>query len=259
MKGGTRYDFLRRFLAHFVFERHINLHANQEASHKQQYFANSFEDLLTLLEKQGYEVKRNKYTAVKPPYAERFMRLRSLGEEYTDVALKQRIEQRNDVPNEFKRMQEQYASELQKPFYYAINANISLVWSFRITPTKQDKNKAYSFLNDCKIENLVSCLNTLSEFNINTREQLYKAAEILQERIENSTDDERIELQIQYARIASTIRTYEEIVEGNYIDNLIKAEKERTEALERKAEQKKENAPEQPKPAQTVNHKPKRR
>ncbi len=223
------------------------------------YSANSFEDLLTLLEKQGYEVKRNKYTAVKPPYAKRFMRLRSLGEEYTDVALKQRIEQRNDIPNEFKRMQEQYASELQKPFYYAINANISLVWSFRITPTKQDKNKAYSFLNDCTIERLSDCLGTLSDFNINSREQLYKAAEILQERIENSTDDERVEMQIQYARIASTIRTYEEIVEGNYIDNLIRAERERIEAVkradERKAEQKKETVPVQPKPTQTVNRK----
>ena len=50
------------------------------------------------------------------------------------------------------------------------------------------------------------------------------------------------------------IRTYEEIVEGNYIDNLIRAERER-----REAEQKKENSPEQPKPTQTTNKKPNRR
>ena len=56
-----------------------------------------------------------------------------------------------------------------------------------------------------------------------------------------------------YAKIYSTIRTYEEIVDGNYIDNLLKAERERTEA-----EQKKENAPEQPiKP--TINRKMHRR
>ncbi len=81
----------------------------------------------------------------------------------------------------------------------------------------------------------------------------------MQERINNSSGDERDDLQIQHARISSVIRTYEEIVEGNYIDNLIRAEKEHIEALkyaeERKEEQKKETVPEQPKPTQTVNRK----
>lgn len=192
------------------------------------------------------------------------MRLRSLGEDYTEVALKKRIEQRNDIPNEFKRIQEQYANELQKPFYYAINTSISLVQTFRITPAKQDGQYPYSFTNDYTIERLTSCLGTLSDFNINTREQLYKAAEYLQERIENcSADNELVDLKIRYAQITSTIRTYEEIVEGNYIDNLIRAERERIEAVkrvdERKSEQKKEIALEQPKPMQTVNRKKHRR
>ena len=55
-------------------------------------------------------------------------------------------------------------------------------------------------------------------------------------------------------QIENVIRTYEEIVEGNYIDNLIRAERER-----REAEQKKENSPEQPKPTQTTNKKHNRR
>lgn len=218
------------------------------------YSANSFDELLSLLEKQGYAIKRNKYTAVKPPYAQRFLRLRSLGGDYTEAALKKRIKERNEIPNEFKRMQERYASELQQPFYYAINTNISLVRNFRITPTKQDNQYPYSFTNDCTIERLTSCLGTLSEFNINSRSELYKASERLQEQIENCADEnESVDLKIQYAKIYSTIRTYEEIVDGNYIDNLLKAERERTEA-----EQKKENAPEQPiKP--TINRKMHRR
>ena len=218
------------------------------------YSANSFDELLSLLEKQGYAIKRNKYTAVKPPYAQRFLRLRSLGEDYTEAALKKRIKERNEIPNEFKRMQERYASELQQPFYYAINTNISLVRNFRITPTKQDDQYPYSFTNDCTIERLTSSLGTLSEFNINSRSELYKASELLQEQIENCTDEgERVDLKIQYAKISATIRTYEEIVDGNYIDNLLKAERERTEA-----EQKKENTPEQP-IKQTINRKMHRR
>ncbi|MDE7361932.1 MAG: plasmid recombination protein [Oscillospiraceae bacterium] len=220
------------------------------------YSANSFEHLLELLKQHGYNIKSGKYTAVKPPYAQRFMRLRSLGEGYSEFELKRRIERRNEVPDEFKRMEDHYADELQKPFYYAISTNITLVRTFRITPTKNDQNEAYSFLNDSTIESLCDCLKTLSDFNITTSGQLYKLSADLQERIENCADDERVELKIQYARISSAIRTYEAISEGNYIDNLIRAEKERTEALTRPEERAKDNAAEQqPKTTQTINRK----
>lgn len=39
------------------------------------YSADSFEHLLELLKQHGYNIKSGKYTAVKPPYAQRFMRL----------------------------------------------------------------------------------------------------------------------------------------------------------------------------------------
>ncbi len=213
------------------------------------YTAVSFENMLELLEQMGYEVKRQKYTPIKPPYSQRFMRLRSLGEGYSDFELEQRIERRNEIPNDFKQTEEYYANELQKPFYSAMNSVITLVRTFAITPAKKDTNRAYSFTNDKTIDRLCCCLGTLSDFNINSREELYKAAEILQERIDNSSGDERDDLQIQHARISSVIHTYEEIVEGNYIDNLIRAEREKQAAVKRDAEQ--ENA-------QTTNLKPKK-
>ena len=71
----------------------------------------------------------------------------------------------------------------------------------------------------------------------------------LREKAENNADD--IGLNTQLSQIENVIRTYEEIVEGNYIDNLIKAERER-----REAQHKKENSPEQP--MQTVNRKNRR-
>ncbi|MFC0213310.1 relaxase/mobilization nuclease domain-containing protein [Paenibacillus chartarius] len=53
---------------------------------------------IAALQKQGYEVKMTvKHMAVRPPGKERFVRLRSLGEDYTEDALKQRI-LRNRVP-----------------------------------------------------------------------------------------------------------------------------------------------------------------
>ena len=102
-------------------------------------------------------------------------------------------------------------------------------------------------MNDKQIGRLLLCLNTLSELEIKSREQLYRTAENLQEEIENGGD---IELKIQLSQIESTIRTYEEIVEGNYIDDLIRAERERKESLQKKSEQ--------PKQSQTVNRKDRR-
>lgn len=203
------------------------------------YTAVNFDNMLELLEQMGYGVKRGKYTAIKPPYSQRFMRLRSLGEGYSEFELKRRIEHRNEIPDEFKQSEEFYASELQKPFYGTINRVITLVRTFAFTPAKKDTNKTYSFTNDKTIDRLCNCLGTLSDFNINSREELYKAAENLQERIENS-NDKCDDLKKQQARISSVIRTYEEIVEGNYIDNLIRAEKEHKDAVKRTEEHKTE-------------------
>ncbi len=70
------------------------------------YTAVSFDNLLELLKQMRYEVKRGKYTAIKPPYAQRFMRLRSLGEGYSEFELKQRIERRDEIPDDFKQSEE---------------------------------------------------------------------------------------------------------------------------------------------------------
>lgn len=53
----------------------------------------NFTTFLQLMKKNGYEVKygRYKHTAVRPPYSKRFIRLDSLGAEYTDEAIEQRI------------------------------------------------------------------------------------------------------------------------------------------------------------------------
>lgn len=56
--------------------------------------ARDWNDFLQLLAKQGYAIKaapRYKHTAIRRPGAERFVRLRSLGAQYTEEAIKQRI------------------------------------------------------------------------------------------------------------------------------------------------------------------------
>lgn len=210
------------------------------------YSAQNFEHFIKLLEANKYEMRRGKYIAVKPPYGKRFMRLKSLGEDYSEYFLKKRINGRNDIPNEFAEG-ENRANELQKPFYYSINSSITLIRKFNITPKKHNPNQPYSFLNDHSIENMVSCLNTLSEFGIDTREQLYKISSDLQKQLDSNNSEE---LKSQLSKIEGVIRTYEDIVEGNYIDNLIRVERERKTAAQKNSQQ--------PKYMQTSNRKNKR-
>ncbi len=49
------------------------------------------EELLQRMAKIGYEIKRGKYLAVRPKRGENFIRLRSLGEHYSEFALKNRL------------------------------------------------------------------------------------------------------------------------------------------------------------------------
>ena len=50
-----------------------------------------FEELLSHLQASGYEIKRGKYISCRAPEQERFTRLKTLGVEYTEEAIKERI------------------------------------------------------------------------------------------------------------------------------------------------------------------------
>jgi hypothetical protein len=53
--------------------------------------SNTFENLLKILESQGFEVKRGKHISFRAPGQERFTRAKTLGEDYTEEALNKRI------------------------------------------------------------------------------------------------------------------------------------------------------------------------
>ena len=57
-----------------------------------------FEHFLINLKKQGYAVKTGKYIAVRPPGKERFVRLKTLGDDYTEEAIRERIRAHEPPP-----------------------------------------------------------------------------------------------------------------------------------------------------------------
>ncbi len=194
------------------------------------YTSTSFDELLDKLKERGYEVKQGKYVSVKHPSAERFVRLKTLGEAYVLKNLEKRIVDRDKFPNAV-REKFRSANPIEKRFHITVMDMIIKVKQFTLVPRKLDPKKIYAFQNDAEINYLSEQLCTIRDFGFVSREQMYDKAAELQEYIDNNPKCD-IEQQ-QLKRISELIKVYEAIVEGNYIDNLIKAhqeEKRNTEA-----------------------------
>ncbi len=189
------------------------------------YSSVAVDDLLNRLKFLGYEVKQGKYIAVKHPNAERFVRLKSLGDDYCQGRLEQRISSRNDFANSTNE-KIQTATYTEKIFYTEILSVITAVKELRLEPKKTDKAQIYTFHNDADIDYLVKQLNTIAEFRLTDRESIVKKGceimeninEIRAEGSDPAPERERL------ARINELLKAYDELIEGNYIDNLIKAQ-----------------------------------
>lgn len=265
------------------------------------YSSSDLEDFISKLQERGYEIKRGKYLAVKPTFAERFVRLKTLGEAYVPKNLEKRINDRDKFPNVVREKFET-ANAVEKKFHVTIMDMVVEVKQFRITPRKLDSKKIYTFQNDAEIDRLSQQLVTIRDFNLSSKEQIYAKAEelrhgideknaklkklsaemptlksdiaqlkyyfsIIGEQRELDANEEvrlleareiadkygvksgeeiadlerRLKLlpeyvssikndifteQLKLKRVTDLIAVYEKIIEGNYIDNLIKAQRE---------------------------------
>ncbi|MCM1166665.1 MAG: hypothetical protein NC299_14205 [Lachnospiraceae bacterium] len=77
------------------------------------YCSKNLEDFWDLLKRRGYEIKDGKHLAVKPTFAQRFVRLKTLGDAYLPIKLEQRIANRNNYTNAV-REKFQTAGEVEK-------------------------------------------------------------------------------------------------------------------------------------------------
>lgn len=89
---------------------------------KQSHSLNNFWELLRL---RGYEIKFNekrKYAAIRPPNGKRFIRMKSLGEEYTPRELVKRLEaaDKSEVAANRRSFQQIYQQRKHRKKYYAL-------------------------------------------------------------------------------------------------------------------------------------------
>lgn len=280
------------------------------------YSCENFPQLLDKLREKGYEIKEGKYLAVKSPNAQRFVRLKTLGEDYLPQNIEKRIADRDKFPKQVQARSAK-ANETEQRFYSTITQTVIAVRTFMFRPQKTNPKKIYSFENDKEINHLSQQLLTMRDFNLNSRDDIYEAAERSQKKIDDTlaqirklTEDmptlksdiaqlkfyfsarqnnsdamnqvrlaaakevankygitsaeeienletrlrlsptyisslknEVSEEQMKLSRISDLVHTYEKIIKGNYIDNLVAAERERRQREEKQEEKKQDRTP----------------
>ena len=76
--------------------------------------AESFEEFLDFMVEKGYDVKQNKYLAVRPQGMQRFCRCKSMGENYTEDRIRERIRLEN-LESYAKRNHEKNSHAIEPP------------------------------------------------------------------------------------------------------------------------------------------------
>ena len=155
------------------------------------YSSTSVENLLNKLKERGYEIKHGKYIAVKAPFAERYVRLKSLGDEYLPKKLEKRISLNGTYARKVKERMSR-SSEMEKKICSVILDTTVAIQQFRIIPKKTKPQKIYTFSNDESLNLLVEQLSTIGEFGITSGSGIYAKAE----KLKNSIDEKSEELKI---------------------------------------------------------------
>ena len=183
--------------------------------------ANDFRGFLELLSEKGYEVKQGKYLAVRPQGMTRFRRCKTLGENYSQEAIVERIAKEDlsfyQSQNEerqaaivkcyVKRYRRAKMSGLQKRYYaklYRIGKlkkkPYSQVWKYKDDIRKMHKlQEEYLFLVNHDIhsaEELVSVISSLTDKRKEVsaeKSRIYKARERSRELFDTADDMKELE------------------------------------------------------------------
>jgi len=181
----------------------------------------NYEQFLELLSDKGYEVKQGKYLAVKPQGMTRFRRCKTLGDMYSDEAIRERIEKENisfyrEQQKEVqpvlckckvRRYRRAKMSGLQKRYYaklYRIGKlkkkPYSQVWKYKEDIRKMHKlQEEYLFLVNHDIhsaEELVSVISSLTDKRKEVsaeKSRIYKARERSRELFDIADDMKELE------------------------------------------------------------------
>lgn len=145
-----------------------------------------FEHFLTNLKKQGYEIKTGKYIAIRPPGKERFVRLKTLGNDYTEEAIRKRIQAHERTPlykkpsapprkNYNTRDKPQKLTGFRALYYHYLY----LLRKLR-SPAASPRKRRYNMAEIIKFDRYMEQTKLLVKYRIDTWEQLSMLTEAMQ-------------------------------------------------------------------------------
>jgi hypothetical protein len=121
----------------------------------------NFVDVLERLKKHGYEVKEGKYVSVKPKFGSAWIRIKSLGENYSEQALRNRIVSKqkfeNNIDNKIKAniSANRGNSDTLEMLILKTVKHYTIVFAADVLPVRKiRKNKLFEWTNDAELDKL---------------------------------------------------------------------------------------------------------
>lgn len=185
----------------------------------------NIDDLICELEEQGFTVKRGKYISVRAEGQQRFVRLKTLGDYYSEDILCERIQialEENANSSKGK------VNDFNRIFYERIYQVSELVKSNAKIPRKYFKNQPYLMQNDFDVYTLSAQLAVINRDNIHSLGELESKIEKLTAEYEKTRQEVN--------KLSEKLSQFEAVEKqvGGYFDLLEKSELSETEKLQLK-------------------------
>ena len=207
----------------------------------------SFDELLARLERANYKVKRGKYIAVKPQNFGTFIRLKSLGEFYSEAALRNRLSRKLEYEQKLVREMEQ-AKMTDAPNYRVLVMMQRYIISFSkgyMPVRRKNPNRVLSWVNDAELDRLTA-LNekinhgaTLDSLRADMAEKEEAVRRIERTRDGGGGSDQDLIMKLNAALTiaenelrdaAELLTTAEQVLGGTYLQTIGDAERQRRES-----------------------------
>ena len=196
----------------------------------------SLDELLQLLEERGYEIKRGKYISIKAPEQERFVRTKTLGEEYTEEILNIRITYR-DMGTGITPVQEEQ-TKLGEAYAAVLHDVRILATQHKKVPRKRIVTAEYTVDNDIDVYRLSVQLSVINQEHIGSIGELEGRIARLRaeyEKLRGSEQNEKLlQIRQRYDVYCDIVKTYGEISKPDYISGLVEEERQRQEQIKKK-------------------------
>ena len=183
----------------------------------------NLDELLCELEEQGFTVKRGKYISIKAPGQKRFVRLKTLGDFYSEDILCERIQIALDEKANSPRSK---VNDFNRIFYERIYQVGELVKKNEKIQRKYFKNQPYVLQNDFDVYNLSAQLAVINRDNIRSNDELESKIEKLTAEYESARQEVN--------KLSETLSQFEAVEKqvNRYFDLLEKAELSSAEQLQ---------------------------